>query len=309
MPEVSGDIPFFSVVIPVYNSLFYLKKSLPSILESDVTSPEMIEVIVIDNASTDGTGEWIEKMYPSLIYRRFTSNSGFSRAVNEGIEISSGKYILVMNADVVLQKSFFSLFYKKVIENSHIGMWQPLILYPDGERIYSRGLYISPARRFYNLGEREVYKREKEEEKEIFGPAGCCALYKRELLEEVKIDGEYFDEDFFFLLEDFDIAWRARKRGWKAVYYPEVKAYHWGRVTFSTLFRQYLSFRNRYLLLIKNEGLPEFLKDLPIWFPYEFLRQPFFLFSNPYSLRAWREILQLLPRMKEKRKKWMAKYQ
>ncbi len=300
--RIPESTSFFSVVIPVYNSLSYLKKSLPSILESDTTVPE---VVVVDNGSTDGTDEWLKEAYPYILFRRFPSNRGFSRAVNEGIKLSSGKYILVINADVVLEKGFFSLFRQKITRATQVGMWQPLILYPEGNLVYSRGLYISPARRFYNLGEGELCGEERE--REIFGPAGCCALYKRELLEEVKIGEEYFDEDFFFLLEDFDLAWRARKRGWKAVYYPGVKAYHWGRVTFSSRFRQYLSFRNRYLLLAKNERLSEFLQDFPAWFPYEIVRCPFFLFYNPYSIRAYREVIQLLPRMRKKRE-WIKKY-
>ncbi|NOZ64847.1 MAG: glycosyltransferase family 2 protein [Caldiserica bacterium] len=301
--RISEGTSFFSVVIPVYNSLYYLKKSIPSVLDSEADSPELV---VVDNGSTDGTDRWVRETYPSIIYHRFGNNRGFSRAVNEGIKLASGKYILVMNADVLLEKNFFSFFRQKIAEAPQVGMWQPLVLYPEGNLIYSRGLYISHARRFYNLGEGEICGEESE--REIFGPAGCCALYKRELLEEVKIGEEYFDEDFFFLLEDFDLAWRARKKGWKAVYYPGVRAYHWGRVTFSSFFRQYLSFRNRYLLLVKNEKLARFLKDLPAWLPYELFRGAFFLFYNPYSVKACREVIQLLPRMRKKRE-WIEKYQ
>ncbi len=292
------ESPFFSIIIPVFNSLFYLRKLLSSILNSKFS---LLEVIIIDNGSNDGTEDFIKKNYPFFLYRKLSRNFGFPKAVNEGVKLSKGKYILVMNADIIIEKKFFSNFYRRINKSPDIGMWQPLILYPEGRKIYSKGLYISRARRFYNIGEGKIYNGEKKEE-EIFGPSGCCAIYKRELMEDIKIKNEYFDEDFFFLLEDFDLAWRARRKGWKTIYYPGAVAYHFGRITFSNLFRQYLTFRNRYLIIIKNESLRKIIKDFPYILPYEFLRLPFFLFYNPYSFVAFKEIFKLIPKMREKRK-------
>ena len=283
------------MIIPSFNSLIYLKKSLRALLHQTFSS---WEGIIVDNGSEDGTGKWIEENYPEFRLLSFPYNAGFAKAVNRGAELSRGKYLVVMNADVVLERDFLKKFYRKINQRKEIGIWQPLVLYPDGDTIYSTGILLSSARRVYNRGEgRRISEEESVKEEEIWGVAGCCAVVKREVFTEL----EGFDEDFFFLLEDFDFSWRARKKGWRFMYFPDAVVYHIGRVTLSRKFRQYLSFRNRYLLLVKNENLKDFLLNLPSILIYEAFRVPYFFLVNPYRGKAMRELLLLLPRKLKER--------
>jgi len=290
---VSNSNPFFSIIIPCFNCFRFLKKAIDSILAQSFSH---YELIIVDNGSTDELSQWKINNTANFRYLRLPENKGFPYAVNRGVEVSKGEYLLIMNADVFLDKDFLLNFKERIKISPEIGLWQPLVLYPDGKRVYTTGLLISRARRFYNIGEGE--EREKwKEEREIWGPAGCCMVCKKEVFEDVG----GFDEDFFFLLEDFDFAWRANKKGWKARFFPGAVAYHWGRVTFDQYFRQYLSFRNRYLLLVKNEDFKSIIRDLPYILLYDFLRIPYFSILNPYSFRAWRELIPLLRKMRRKR--------
>ena len=135
---------------------------------------------------------------------------------------------------------------------------------------------------------------------DILGPCAAAGIYKRDMLEDVRIDGEYFDRDFFYLIEDFDIALRARKRGWKAAYLPSAVCYHERNGScVSYKHRQYYAFRNRYFLIMKNvEISPNFVFYFVI---YDIPRFIFLFFTNPRVLGAIINVEQSLRGMLKKR--------
>ena len=93
-----------------------------------------------------------------------------------------------------------------------------------------------------------------EKEEEVFGASGCCALFRKEMLEDIKVAGEYYDEDFFAYADDTDLGWRARLRGWGCIYAPEAKTYHLhsaGSGSHSAT-KAFLVERNRIWLQIKS---------------------------------------------------------
>ena len=292
-----------SIIIPFYNMGFYLRECLKSVFSQQ--HYRNFEIIIVDNASEDGTKEWIRVHYPECRLISNRQNLGFSKAVNQGISISKGEYILVLNADVTLESRCLFHLNDAVKKNRNIGMAGGVILYPDKKTIYSCGLFLSKARRVYNRLEKKIYSEDEigRIKLDCFWPSGACAIYRREMLEDIKIGEEYFDEDFFFLLEDFDVAWRAEKRGWRGVFCPDAIAYHHGRVTFNRKYRQYLSFRNRYLLLMKNENLNKIMEDWFWVFPYDFARFSYLLINNSLVLKAIKELIHLYPVMMNKREK------
>lgn len=108
----------------------------------------------------------------------------------------------------------------------------------------------------------------------------AAALYKRKMLEEIKEDNGYFDERFFFLVEDVDLAWRAQRRGWKTIFCPEAVCYHFGNSSgYDKKIRQYLCFRNRLLLISKNERIFGKIKLIPLFFIYDLPRLLFLAFN------------------------------
>ncbi|MBU1853441.1 MAG: hypothetical protein KJ957_05310 [Candidatus Omnitrophica bacterium] len=106
------------------------------------------------------------------------------------------------------------------------------------------------------------------------------------MLEEIRESTGYFDERFFFLVEDVDLAWRAQRKSWKARFYPGAVCYHYGNSSgLDKKFRQYLSFRNRHYSIIKNEGLKNYFKKFfPLLF-YDIPRLLYLVFTNRYILR------------------------
>lgn len=106
------------------------------------------------------------------------------------------------------------------------------------------------------------------------------------MLQELKEETGYFDERFFFLVEDVDLAWRAQKRGWEGIYCPEAICYHTGNSSgFDIKVRQYFSFRNRYYAILKNEGLINYsIKFFPL-LSYDIPRLLYLIFNNCYIFK------------------------
>jgi GT2 family glycosyltransferase len=169
-------------------------------------------------------------------------------------------------------------------------LFSPKIFKADGKTLDSTGLILSRYYRFFDRGHNLPDRRQYDGKPDIFGPCAAAALYKKEMLEDVKHEGGYFDESFFFLGEDFDIAWRAGKRGWRAKFVPGAVCYHLRNSTnFASGFRQYLSFRNRYFMLLKNQGFsPGYIT---VFLLYDIPRFFYMLFTNRHTLKGVREII------------------
>jgi len=284
-----------SIVIVGYNAGKYLSLCLDSIYNQTYRN---FEVIFVNNGSTDYTAS-ILKSYPDVRIVKNKDNKGFCFANNQGIKIARGMYILSLNSDIVLDNNFL-LEMKKAAEANYVALFGAKMLNSDGKTIDSTGLVLSRYYRFFDRGSGEIERGQYDERLDIFGPCAAAALYKKEMLEDIKHNGEYFDEDFFFLAEDFDLSWRARKKGWKARFVPTAICYHYRDSTnFNSKFRQYLSFRNRYYLLIKNGELN--IKYFIIFLFYDLPRLIYMLLTNKYTSKALYEVIRHTPRMLKKR--------
>lgn len=288
-----------SVIIVSKDSLKFLKKCLSSVHEQSFTG---LEVIIVDNGSKDGTLDFIRKNYPDTLLIANEKNLGFCKANNQGIEASGGKFVLTLNSDVYLDKSYIERMVNSVSSLNNVGMASGKLLKFDLTHIDSCGLHLSKSRRFFDIGRGESKERFTSTNY-IFGPCAAAALYRRDMLEDIKHFDEYFDNDFFFLVEDFDLAWRAQHKGWKAVFVPEAVCYHFRNSSdCGRDFVQYLSFRNRALLLLKNEKIGSVLINLPFMLPYDISRLLYMALRNKYALKAIYDIFKLTPRMIKKRK-------
>ena len=145
----------------------------------------------------------------------------------------------------------------------------------------------------------------------VFGACGAAALYRRTMLEDLALDGEYLDESFFAYYEDADLAWRAQLRGWRCVYAPRAVATHargWG----DTL-RQpghapkgaagpRLALRNRYLMTAKNDDWRHLLVDLPLILAAELPRLAYAAVTRPAVLLGLVDLARALPSALDKRR-------
>jgi len=296
----------FSIIIVAYNSERHVRQCVESLLRQDFPD---YEIILIDNASKDNTSRIIDEYRGKASVKNNDQNLGFSRAVNIGIGMSRGEYVLTLNPDVILENSFLSEINKGVDRlDKDVGMIGVKILKNNSERVVdSTGLILSRFFRFFDRGSGEIDNGQYDRYTEILGPCAAAAVYKRRMLDDVNMDGEYFDKDFFYLIEDFDIALRARRKGWRCVYTPKAVCYHERNgSSMPYKYRQYFAFRNRYFLIIKNI---EIRPGLIFYFIiYDIPRFIFLLFVNVCTLKATVEIWQLFIKMMKKRRRIMEPY-
>ncbi len=288
--------PLFSVIIVSYNAVVYIADCLDSVEKQTF---EDFEVIVVDNGSDDNTPAAVRR-YGDVNLIVNGSNKGFCAANNQGIKASKGEYVVTLNSDAVLDRDFLKEL-EKAAQDKNYGMLAAKILNKNGSAIDSTGLELSSFYRFFDRGSGEKDSGQYDNRRDVFGPCAAAALYKREMLEDIYCAGEYFDEDFFFLAEDFDIAWRARRKNWRALYVPGAVCYHARNSTdFNRDFRQYLSFRNRVFLLLKNARPGLFY--LSVFLVYDMPRFFYMLFINKFLFRSLKDIVKCLPVMINKRK-------
>lgn len=290
-----------SIILVTYNSSAHIESCLDSIFNQNFDD---YEVIVIDNASTDDTKSLIRAKYRDVTLLDNSDNFGPCYARNQGIAEAGGKFILCLDHDVKLLSNFLENMRETIESQDTIGAVGAKILRANSKTIYSTGIYLSYLWRFYDIGSGREDGPEFREKKYVFGVCAAAAIYRREALEAIKQGEEYFDEDFFYFLEDVDISWRMRKKGWHLMYEPDAECLHiGGRSRKKDKISQYLCMRNRYLLIMKNESPRGLSRCLIVFFIYDLWRALFMLIiNNKYLLKANFEVIKLLPRMFKKRK-------
>lgn len=300
-------MPSISVHIVTHNSAATIDTCLDSLSAQHGVD---FSLLVIDNASADGTAARVRGHgIPLIINDR---NVGYAAAHNQAIDCTQSDYILTLNPDVWLHPDYLKTMLAALEDDLSIGSAAGCLLRVErlGEEpqaIDSVGLYMRRNRRQGLRGEGQPISARPAHPEPIFGPDGAAAFYRRAMLEDVRIAGEVFDPDFFMHKEDVDICWRAQLRGWASVYVPGAVAHHVrgfrpgqrGRV--SSEMRCY-GMRNRYLLMLKNEQFPHFLRDVWLIALYDLGIFGYVLLRERATLRAYRSVLALSRRMLRKRR-------
>jgi GT2 family glycosyltransferase len=296
-----------SVVITTYNSAATLELCLEWVFQQQ-HSPQ--ELIVIDNLSTDGTREILKRFEQKAKIVLNDTNVGFAAAQNQGIRIARGEWLLSLNPDVLLQKDFVSRLLAAVEGKPDVGTvcgkllrWLPGQNPERSNVIDSTGICFVRNLRHFDRGAEETDQGQYQNEEYVFGATGAAALYRRAMIEDISIDGEFFDEDFFAYREDADLSWRAQIMGWTCWYTPKAVAWHVRRVTPERfgelpLVINWHSVKNRFLMRMKNITaklylrllLPVTLRDLLI-IGYCLLRDRRLLSALYYPWKNRRAIL------------------
>ena len=256
-----SDNDFVSVTIVTYNSGRFIKRCLESVLEQRYRDKE---IIVIDNASTDGTTDILEQFDDrcQIVYNE--ENIGFAAAQNQAIGLSSGGWVLTLNPDVLLLPDFIQVLVDATQMDSRVGSVCGKLLtmtdafdFPAKPVVDSTGIYFNPMLRHLDRGSQEVDNGHYLNYEYVFGATAAAALYRREMILDISVGGEFFDSDFFVYREDADVAWRAQLLGWRCLYVPYARGYHVRKVLPGN--RRALppeinmhSVKNRFLMRIKN---------------------------------------------------------
>lgn len=234
----------------------------------------------------------VRENYPGVNLLENKRNLGACRARNRGIEASHGDWVLTLDSDALLAEGFLN----EIAGFIHgldktVGMLQPKVLNSDGKTVYSCGIYFSKLARFYDIGKGRPASRFFNAPGFIFGPCSATALYRRSMLDQIKDANGYFDQRFFFLVEDVDLAFRAQEMGWKALYYPQLVSYHRGNSSsLSRSMRQFFCWRNRRLLL--NKLRLGNLRSGAVYAFYDLPRLIFLFLTNSYVRQdIWRKLI------------------
>jgi GT2 family glycosyltransferase len=250
-----------TVTIVTFNSARYIAQCLDSVLGQDYVDKE---VIVVDNASRDETRAILRDFEGRVRVIYNPQNVGFAAAQNQAIALCEGDWVLVLNPDVRLMPDFISVAVLTGNAERNVGSicGKLLRLSENGgiseqPILDSTGIYFTPSMRHLDRGSEELDDGRYQQFEYVFGASGAAALYRREMIDDISISGEFFDADFFSYREDADVAWRAQLFGWKCLYTPWAVAYHArtvlpaNRRSLAPVLNMH-SVKNRWLMRIKN---------------------------------------------------------
>ena len=245
-----------SVVVVNFNGKRFLDDCLNSLAAQTYGD---YEVIVVDNASQDGSLEHVRSRFPWARIVENKVNLGSTGGNNSGIREAEGEFIVTLNNDTRVEKDFLEILARPMSDPS-IGMCGSKMVYPNG-KINSTALCLSRSGASWDRGASEEDQGQYDRQEEIFGACAGAALFRKKMLDEIGL----FDEDFFIFMEDIDLTLRARCAGWRCIYVPEAIAHHLHGATagVGSDLTVYYGNRNIMWLPAKNYPLPFLITCLP----------------------------------------------
>ena len=250
-----------TVVIPNYNGLRFLEECLQALYTQAPGTPEY-EVVLVDNGSSDGSVEFVRENYPKVRIEALTENTGFSCAVNVGIEKSAAEYVILLNNDTKVKAEFIKCLYEAIETrpqafsvSAKMLMWdRPELIDDAGDRYcvfgwaFARGkgkpseLYHTPC--------------------EVFSACAGAAIYRRSVFDEIGL----FDVEHFAYMEDIDVGYRARIFGYRNYYEPRAEVIHYGSASSGSRYNEFkasLASANNVYVVWKNMPLLQWIINLP----------------------------------------------
>jgi GT2 family glycosyltransferase len=219
----------FSVVVVNWNGKHLLNDCLKSL---QLQLFDDFETIVVDNGSSDGSVEFVREHYPEVQILALPRNLGFCGGNNEGIRRSRGDWLVLLNNDTEVVSGYLSAIDQATHLFPQAGMFASKMLLFDSRSIIDNcGFSVSQAGTAQEIGRNEVDAGQYKLGFQPFGPSGGAAAYSRKLLDTVGL----FDEDFFLIYEDVDLAMRARLYGFKCYFVPGATVYHKYRMTLAQM--------------------------------------------------------------------------
>ena len=224
-----------SIIVVSWNAKRYLAECLDSIIRE--TGDLDAEIIIVDNASTDGSPEFVEEKFPMVRLMRNRENLGFAKANNIGLKICNGEYICLINSDVMIMEGCIDRMLAFMERHSDIGMLGPKIVGPDGTvqrscmefptiwnkfcRAFALDSLFPKSKTFSGLL-MKYWPHDSLRTVDVIN--GCFWMVRREALREVGL----LDEVFFIYSEDIDWCMRFHEKKWKVVFYPDAQSIHYG---------------------------------------------------------------------------------
>jgi len=249
-----------SIVIPNWNGKRFLPGCLDSLSKLEYGK---VEIVVVDNGSSDGSIELLRNQYPQVRLVRFEKNTGFSVAVNAGIENSQGEFIALLNNDTIVEPNWISEMMRVLDEHPEAGSAGcKMLAYDDRQLLDGAGDGYRRGGLPGRIGHRERDFGQFDTQRYILGACGGAALYRRSMFDDIGL----FDDDYFAYLEDVDMGLRAQNAGYKCIYVPTAVMYHLGCGTTGSGYHPMvvkLSAQNNFNTIVKNIPGPLLWKFFP----------------------------------------------
>jgi GT2 family glycosyltransferase len=235
-----------SVIIPNWNGRKHLETCLESLRNQDYQS---VEIILVDNGSTDGSISFVQQSYPEVRLVELDSNRGFTGAGNAGCRVAKGDIIVLLNNDTEVEFNWLTEITSAFDRHPEVGAVASKIL------LYNKRDHFHTAGDYYRVdgipGNRGVWQKDQgqyDRESFVFSACGAAAAYRRELIEEIG----FLDDSFYFSCEDVDLGWRIQLAGWKVIYSPTAVVYHKLKATGEDAIASYYDGRNFLYVIWKN---------------------------------------------------------
>lgn len=298
------ELPRASIIIVSYNGRRFLGKCLASVLQQNYPN---YEVLVVDNASSDGSVEFVEQEFSTVRVIRNETNLGFGGANNVGASRATGEYLAFLNQDTVVEPDWLAELLTPLEEDPEAALATSKILLmaqPDkintcGNQTHYTGLSFcrgvgQPADNFDQL---EI----------VDAVAGAAFLIRKSVFEKIG----RFDERFFLYMEDIDLSWRARLAGYTCLYVPNSVIYHEYALTFGPD-KSFYQERNRWLMLLKCLRWPTLLLLSPALLLSELISWGWVLLWDTanvgnkaraywWLLRSWRKVIRARDKVQGRR--------
>lgn len=288
--------PSISVLIVNWNSRADLDACLGSLAGQ---TDRDFDTIVVDNGSSDGSGEMVRARHPFVRLLETGANLGFAEACNVGIAASRAEWVATLNNDAQAAPDWIAQLRAAVARGTpRLGMIQTKVLFPgEPARTNSTGVLLFTDGSSVDRGYGALAGNETDDE-EIFCPTAAAGMYRRSMLEEVRLPTGYFDRDYFMYFEDVDLGWRCRLAGWQAVYVPRAKVIHAAHSSSSRRGRFFIKVhckKNHIRTLVKNASVPFMARSM--WATgLDWVRIPFM--GGPGAMG---DLLRTLPRARAQR--------
>lgn len=263
-----------SIIIVTYNHRHYIEECLESIYDN-----KLLEIIVIDNKSTDGTPEIIAKHFPKVKLIKNSENTGYGAANNMGVINANRDYLIVLNPDTKLKADSVEHLLKPLEEDPNL-VTVPKVLVYNGEMINTCGNKQHFTGMAFTRGAKE-HPENRNNSRFINGLSGVCFAISK--LNYMELGG--FDENIFLYMEDSELSWRVNAKGLKILYVPEAVVYHDYNFDVSPE-KIYHVEKGRYIILRKYLTWKEYILLAPSLFMTEILTWGYAVLNGPKGTQA-----------------------
>ena len=239
---------FASIIIPNYNGLRFMQTCLDA-LRAQTYPRERTEIILVDDASTDTSVAFVAEHYPEVKIVRLERNSGLAIGCNAGARAARGDLLVMLNNDTEVEPGWLAaLTAAAEAHPAAAAIASKMLLFDRRDTLHNAGDLMGADGIPRNRGVWQVDRGEFDRDLTVFGGCGGGVAYRRAAWEQTG----GFDERLFMYLEDVDLAWRLRLRGWEAVYAPEARLYHQLSATGGGVLASYYVGRNTLWVIAKD---------------------------------------------------------